>query len=344
MVQARPEKVHDVDAHAQLLDMLFGYWRSQVLRAIADLSIADHLAGGPLSAAEVATRENSGTDYTYRLMRAGVAMGVLTADADSRFHTTALLDTLRKDEARSLRDFVLAMTATTHWLPWHHLVDAVRTGCDPATTALGTDVFTYFERNPDAARLFNGAMASLTGAWAGHVADLIDTTGVARAVDVGGGNGSLLRTLQEANPALRGVIFDRPNVAAEVAAEIGNSEFSGRTAVLGGDFFESVPTGDLLLLKMILHDWDDDHCVTILRRCREALAPGARLAIVEMLLGKLDAPGLAALMDLNMLVCCPDGRERSLAEFDALLQAAGLRRTAVHLTGSPHSIIEAVAA
>jgi hypothetical protein len=82
---------------------------------------------------------------------------------------------------------------------------------------------------------------------------------------------------------------------------------------LGGDFFESVPTGDLLLLKMILHDWDDDHCVTILRRCREALAPGARLAIVEMLLGKLDAPGLAALMDLNMLVCCPVGGVRRVA-------------------------------
>ena len=171
-------------------------------------------------------------------------------------------------------------------------------------------------------------MASLTGAWAGHVADLIDTTGVTLAVDVGGGNGSLLRTLQEANPALRGVIFDRPNVAAEVAAEIGNSEFSGRTAVLGGDFFESVPTGDLLLLKMILHDWDDDHCVTILRRCREALAPGADSQSSRCCWGSW-TPRLAALMDLNMLVCCPDGRERSLAEFDALLQAAGLRRTAV---------------
>src|SRR4051794_14980950 len=104
--------------------MLFGYWRSQVLRAIADLSIADHLAGGPLSAAEVATRENSGTDYTYRLMRAGVAMGVLPADADPRSHTPALLDTLRRDEEGSRGFFVPAMTATTHWLPWHHLVDA----------------------------------------------------------------------------------------------------------------------------------------------------------------------------------------------------------------------------
>src|SRR5258708_8795179 len=140
--------------------MLFGYWRSQVLRAIADLCIADHLAGGPLSAAEVATRENSGMDYTYRLMRAGVAMGVLTADADSRFHTTALLDTLRKDEARALRYFVLAITATTHWLPWHHLVDAARTGGDPATTARGTDCIPDFALNPHAARRFTASRTS----------------------------------------------------------------------------------------------------------------------------------------------------------------------------------------
>jgi O-methyltransferase domain len=110
---------------------------------------------------------------------------------------------------------------------------------------------------------------------------------------------------------------------------------------VGGDFFESVPQADLYLLKFILHDWDDQRAIKILQRCRQAMTPGARIAIVEMVVGNLSNPGLAALMDLNMLAICP-GQERSLTEYDALLAAAGLRRTAVYTTSAPQTVIEAV--
>ena len=127
------------------------------------------------------------------------------------------------------------------------------------------------------------------------------------------------------------------------AAEIARKGLGQRTTAVAGDFFESVPQADLYLLKFILHDWDDERAITILRRCREAMTPGGRVAIVEMVVGELSEPGLGALIDMNMLAASP-GQERSLDEYDALLTAAGLRRTAVRPASSSQSVIEAVAA
>ena len=199
-------------------------------------------------------------------------------------------------------------------------------------------IFEYLQQNPELAQEFTGAMEGVTSLWALDVVSGLDTSDVALAVDVGGANGALLRLLQQANPALRGIVFDRPHVAAAVAVDIAGD----RTEVIGGDFFESVPAADLYLLKFILHDWDDESCVKILSRCREAMVPGGRIAIIDFLIGDRDDPGVMALMDLNMLAVAV-GKERALAEFDALLAKAGLRRIAVQTSDSPQSIIEAVA-
>ena len=317
--------------------MIFGYWVSQALRAYASLSIADHLADGPRTAAEVAQRECSAPDATFRLMRAGLTLGLVTMDADERFHGTALLATLRKDASRSLRDLALSMTGRVHWQPWSEFVEAVRTGQCQTRKTLGLPTFEYLQRNPQAAAEFTGAMAGLTALWTNDVVSHLDTSDVALAVDVGGADGAFLRQLRQANPALRGVVFDRPDVVAAIADDVAD----GRIEVVGGDFFEAVPAADLYLLKFVLHDWDDESCVEILSRCREAMVPGGRIAIVDFLIGNRHDPGVVALMDLNMLAMAT-GRERTIAEFDALLTKAGLRRCAVRTTDSPQGIIEAV--
>jgi hypothetical protein len=331
------------DAHQQMTDMMLGHCVSQTIRAVADVSLADHLADGPLTPAEVAEREDSAPSTIFRLMRACVALGLLKSDADNRFHATQLLDTLRKDAPQSLRGLALAVTNRAHWLPWDEFVASVRTGQSQAPKALGMPVFDYLARHPAQAEEFSAGMSSITSLWAVDVVKLIDTSNVSTAVDIGGANGALLNLLQQDNAALRGIVFDRPNIAADAEAQIARSRFAERTRVVGGDFFEEVPCGDLYLLKFILHDWDDESCVTILRRCREAMEPGGRIAIVELVVGDHTDPGVSALMDLNMLACT-GGRERCLAEYDALLAQAGMRRTAVLTTDSPQSVIEAVAA
>lgn len=271
-------------------------------------------------------------------MRAGLTLGLLTMDADARFRGTALMDTLRKDAPGSLRGMALALTNRSHWLPWGEFVAAVRTGHSQTREVLGLPFFEYLQQNPELAVEFTGAMEGVTALWARDVVGRLDTNDVALAVDVGGANGALMRLLQQANPALRGIVFDRPDFAAGVAADITGD----RIEVVGGDFFEALPAADLYLLKFILHDWDDESCVRILSRCREAMAPGGRIAIIDFLIRDRDDPGVMALMDLNMLAVVT-GKERTLAEYDALLAKAGLRRTAVRTSDSPQTIIEAVA-
>jgi hypothetical protein len=327
------------DVHEQMTDMLSGYWVSQAIRAYAELSLADHLAGGPLTAAEIAEREDTEPEATFRLMRAGLTLRLLTMDADKQFHATALLNTLRADVPGSLRGMALALTNRSHWSPWGEFVASVRSGRSRTRDVLGMPIFEYLQQNPEQAREFTSAMEGATELWAQDVVSGLDTSDVALAVDVGGANGALLRMLQQANPALRGIVFDRPDVAAAVAPDVAGD----RTEVMGGDFFESVPAADLYLLKLILHDWDDESCVEILSRCRAAMVPGGRIAIIDFLVGDGDDPGVMALMDLNMLAVT-DGKERTLAEFDALLAKAGLRRTTVRILDSPQIIIEAVAA
>jgi O-methyltransferase domain len=331
--------ITDSALYEQMLSMVLGSWVTQTVRAVADLSLADHLAEGNMTANEVAEREGSAPDTTLRLMRAGVSTGLLESVGDQRFRGTPLLKTLRKDDPRTLRPLALAMTRRSHWLPWSEFVAGIRKGETQVFKALGTDLFEYLENNPVEAQEFSAAMRSLTTLWGPSIAAAIDTTGVRCAVDVGGANGSLLHLLLAANPRLRGIVFDRANVAEHAKAELARSGFAGRAEVMGGDFFKSVPAGDLYLLKFILHDWNDEECVTILRRCREAMAPGGRVAILELVVGQ-DNP-IAALWDMQMLAECT-GRERSVEEHEALLAAAGLRLTSVHKTGTPQFVIEAV--
>jgi O-methyltransferase domain/Dimerisation domain len=331
-----------VDLHDQMWSMVTSYWVSQIVRAVVDLSLADHLAAQSLTAVELAEREGSAPDTTFRLMRAGVALGLLTADADGRFTGTPLLATLREDTPGSLRDLAVALTLPCHWWPWSEFTASVRTGQNQAQAVLGMGFFDYLEQHPSQARAFSAAMRSATAHFVADAAQAIDTTDVTVAVDVGGATGSLLHLLLEANSALRGIIFDRPNIVEDAIAETARQGLGGRTDVIGGNFFEAVPAADLYLLKFILHDWDDQQCIAILNRCRESMLPGGRIAIVEVVVGEPGDPGVGAVMDMNMLAATV-GRERSLDEYDALLAAAGLRRSAVLTTSSPQSVIEAVA-
>jgi hypothetical protein len=330
------------DPFTTMSTMVTSHWIPQVVRAAIDLSLPEHLAPeATLTADEVAQREGSAPATTYRLMRACVVIGLLTADDQGRFHGTALLDTLRKDRPGSLRGLALATTLPGQWLAWNEFSASVRDGQTQVAKALGGDFFDYLERHPAEARDFSDGLTSTTALWTSTAAKVIDTTGVGVVADIGGANGSLLHLLLEDNPALQGIILDRPNIVAGAMAETENKGLAARTEIIGGDFFESVPPADLMLLKMILHDWDDASCVTILSNCRRGLNPGGKVAIVEMLVGDLSDPGPAALMDMNMLAIVP-GQERSLTEYDALLSAAGLRRESVTPTGSGQSVITAV--
>jgi hypothetical protein len=160
------------DVYEQMMAMMTSHWVSQTVRAVADLSLADHLAGERLTAAEVAEREGSAPNTTFRLMRACVALGLLTADASGRFGATPLLQTLGKDAPGSLRYLALAMTQPSQWLPLNEFVTSVRTGQSQATAALGMDFFDYLEQHPTQAREFSAGVGSTTMLWAGYASSM----------------------------------------------------------------------------------------------------------------------------------------------------------------------------
>lgn len=313
----------DGTPHQQMLQLITSYWVTQMIRGAAAISLADHLASGPKSADELADAGVLHPAVAFRFLRACVALGFVTHVGNGRFAATPLLDTLRKDAPGSLHGMALAQGAPGHWLSWGRFPDVLATGKHQAVEALGCEVFEHFASHPDEGADFSRAMSGLTTFMVADIVRVLDTRGVSRVVDVGGAEGALARGLLAANPELRGILFDLPGIVAGAKSVVEASGLGDRLELFGGDFFAAVPEGDLYVLKFILHDWDDEACLAILRNCRKAAPSGGRIAITELGLGEIgEGASLAPMMDMNMMALA-SGRERTFAQYATLLEAAG---------------------
>jgi hypothetical protein len=330
------------DVNMAVLDMIFGYWKTQMLRALATLSVADILAKGPAALETLAERTGADQDALSRLMRAAATIGMV-GYADGHYYSTARLDTLREDAPVSLKAFAIAQGAPGHWLPWGRFPDSVMTGEAQSKAALGYAHFDYYARNPEEAGQFIKAMQGTSELVLAEVVRLLDTSGVKTVVDIGGANGALLCALAKAHPDLKGVVYDLPHSRGAGLAYIAQQGLSDRLAVESGDFFAAAPSADLYLLKFILHDWDDESALKILTQIRRAMNASGRVALVEMRLGEVGDPGLGPLIDVNMMAVT-GGRERTRVEYENLLATADLKLDKVTPTRSPFDIFEAVAA
>ncbi|MBO8190301.1 methyltransferase [Streptomyces oryzae] len=325
----------------RLLQMVMGYQVTQVVRTAAELRIADHLHPDGATAAEVAEAEALDPGATFRFLRACASLGLVTSADGERFASMPVLDNLRTDAPGSLRDLALWGGTESHWLPWGRLADSIRTGTSQAEAVLGAPIFDWLATRPGEAEVFTNAMTVMTRALAHQLADVIDLKAAETAVDVGGAGGTLVQTLMRRHPALTGTVLDREHVGTEADASAARLGVADRFNFVGGDFFDEVPPGDVHLLKFILHDWDDDACVRILRNCREALKPGGRVLVMELLIDEVGEPGLPPLMDMTMLALT-GGRERNVGEFEKLFERAGLALIKVTPSASLVSVLEAV--
>jgi len=323
---------------AQMFGMITGFWVSQIIGVAAKLKIADHLRGGAKSAEELASVTGANPSALFRVLRAAASLGVFQLGGDDRFSLTPLGETLASGVPGSMREMAIMQTSKGHWLPWGKLDEAVRTGQPQAVATLGCELFEHYAAAPEEAAAFSGAMGNLSALVASEVATHVDTTGLTRAVDIGGAEGTLIAALLAKNPSLQGILFDLPHVKATAEAKMAAQHLLGRCTVVSGDFFQSVPSADLYILKQILHDWNDEQATTILRNCAASMTPHGRVAIVEMVIPDDGAPTAAQLMDVNMLAILP-GRERTQAEYSALLADGGLRFERLVPTHSPFQIL-----
>jgi hypothetical protein len=329
--------------HDEVYRLIMAGWGSQVVRTLASLSVAEHLDGGSLTAEQIAQRASSDAHMTYRVLRAGVTLGLLEYDNATRAFTgTSRLEILHPDSPFTLKHYAQASPGPAFWLPALRLPDTIRRGSNYVEEALGTSVWEFFASHDDEARMFRAAMTDISAPIIREAVSAIDVAGGRFVVDIGGANGAFVAELLQANPHLSGAVLDLPQAMPGVARESRRRGLGERMSGIGGDFFDSVPTADLYLLKFVLHDWSDESCVQILSNIRRAMNPGARLFIVEMTFTDEATSMSAALMDVAMLFGYT-GRERDLTEFEKLLRAADLAIVKTSTLHHPYQLIEAQA-
>jgi hypothetical protein len=303
----------------ELLELLVGPFRAYAIYTAAKLGIADRLAEGPRTAVDLAEEVGADADSLRRLLRLLAGLGIVTAD-NGRFGLTPRGELLSSARG-SMRDLAICY-GEQFYRPLAQLPDSVRTGEPSFPRVFGQPWLEYYADHPDAARLFDSAMA----AGSAFFADLPGVHDFSRArtiVDVGGGNGALLAAVLGAHPQLKGIVLDVPHVVEATRDWLRQHGLADRCEVIGGDFFASVPAGgDVYVLSRILHDWEDGPCLALLRSCRRAMAPGSELLIIERVIPADGKPSLALEWDIHMLANT-GGRERTAAEYHDLLHRSG---------------------
>jgi len=330
---------------SELLRLVNASWIAQACYVIARLGIPDLLAAGPRSAVDLAAATNTNAPALHRLLNGLGSVGICRLRDDDTFEMTRLGELLRKDVPSSMRAWTLHWGGES-WPVWANLLHSVRTGQSARALITGTPGFAHLDRDPQAAEIFNQAMADLTRLTAIEVARVYDFA-QKRVVDVGGGYGELLAQILLAHPSARGVLFDMTHAIERARSSLEARGLAHRCELVTGDFFESVPaSGDVYVLKSVIHDWPDDRARVILQTCRRAMPAGARLLVVERLMPERLEPGpeaeALARSDLHMLVAL-GAQERTQTEMRALLVSAGLEPLRTIDTASGFQIVEASA-
>ncbi|MBV9210981.1 MAG: methyltransferase [Acidobacteria bacterium] len=343
-LDAAPAQMPSVPPQLALARMMTGYAVGQLIYVAARLGLADLLKDGAQSVDELARRTETDRDALYRVMRGLVAVGVLTEKEDAGFELTAIGQCLCKGAPGSMSE--MALCSDESYFVWGHLLHTVQTGETAFNHLYDMDRYQYLRQHPEAAAKFHAAMSGLSAQVAQAVLMLYDLSGFELVIDVGGGSGTLLMTLLRAHPKLRGILFDQPAVVEEAGEEFTKEPIAGRGEVVAGDFLASVPAGgDAYLLSHVLHNWDDENCLRILRNCRAAMKQQSKLLVIEIVLpARLSQSPMTyplVMTDLQMLVMT-GGRERTEPEFRALLREAGFELRRVIQTRGLDSLIECV--
>lgn len=334
-------EVMEAPPEMALLQLVTGYWVSQAIYVAARLGIADLLKDGAKSSEELAAATGTHAPTLYRLMRALVSVGLFTETDGGRFELTPVGAALQSS-AGSARSMTIHLLEKPSWQAWGELMHSVRTGETGFLHAHGMEVFPYYSQHPESAAPFNEAMTELSKIVCDAVARAYDFSPYAKVVDVGGGHGSLLAAILKASPQTEGVLFDIPQVVegarrGPLAAE----ELAGRAEIVEGDFFTSVPEGgDAYVMKHIIHDWDDERAIVILKNINRVIKPGGKLLLIEQVITP-DGGTFSTGSDLHMLIMT-GGRERTEEEYRTLFAAAGFELTRVVPTESLVSLVEGV--
>ncbi len=323
-----------IPPQVRLWQLGLGFANTAVLHALVKAGVIEQLRDQPRNLSDLAQLCNLNPDMLYRTLRFASVMDVVTYDREE-YRLTDVGRYLLKDVPGSIYMGLMLIGSEPWQNAWHNFAHALATGENAFEPVMNAGFFEYLDQHPEYGVPFNQWQTTLTTMAAHAITEAYDFTAFKTICDVGGGQGILLKSILSANPHLHGILYDQENVVKEhVLADIAQ-----RVNIQSGNFFKYVPTADVLIMKNILHDWNDEKCQLILSQCQQAMQPSSRLLIVEMVIAT-PADLMGAFYDLHMQVVL-GGRERSENEFSLLLQKAGMKLNQIIPTKSPLKIIEA---
>ena len=329
----------ELSTHQQLDQMITGYWISQAIYAVAKFGIADQLKDGPKTDAELATATSTDPDALYRLLRALASVGIFTEGESRRFSLTPLAEPLRSDIPGSKRALAL-MSGDEQFRTWAEIDYSIRTGKIAFDKIFGKPIFDYLGEHPDKARIFDAAMVGIHGRESNSILNAYDFSVFGVVADIGGGNGSQMTEILKKHSRMKGVLFDLPHVIERAKEKMQAAGLLDRCKLVAGSFFDAVPEGaDAYVLRHIIHDWDEDKCLTILRNCHRAMPLASKMLVIESVIPPGNEPFPGKFLDLVMLLI-PGGKERTENDYRALFERAGFELTRIVPTGTEISIIE----
>ncbi len=325
-----PEQGTGLPPQAIVMQMVMGAWVSQTISAITRLDVPDLLQEqGPLTA--LGLTQNHGVDanpeFLERALRACASVGIFTEDADGKFGSTPLSEVLTSDSLGSVKKLTECFGGTW-WKIWTGLPDALRAGEPQAKAQIGMEYWDYCIANPKEMEDFGEAMKSNSLSSIRGVLDLCNLTGVKKIVDVGGGFGHLAIALLGKYGDMEGVVLDVPDLIpiAQKHLRDEDRDIVSRLKFVGGDMFEGVPAAQVYIMKHIIHDWDDNRCIKLLKHCHNSMDGDGRVICVDVVLPPMgDTSGTPGkFLDIDMMVFVP-GKERTQNQWEDLLDAASFK-------------------
>jgi hypothetical protein len=327
----------------RLFDLIQSHRVTAVIHVAIQLGIAELLRDGSRQVGELAKATGADERALGRLLTALSTIGICERSGKDGYVLTEVgrgLDGAAEQSFKAWAIFEAEMLSKR----WSGMLETVMTGKTAAELQGFSSSFELMGKSPEDVEKFNAAMAELTRLVTPAILRSYDFNGISHLMDVGGGSGELLGAIAQQNPKLRGTVFDLPRCAEAAGRHLQQIGVSDRVEFLPGDFFKSVPPGaDAIILKSIIHDWNDARSISILRNCREALPAGGKLLLVERLMPEkptaTDEDKAHALSDLNMMRG-PGGCERTKAQYRELVEQSGFALAAVHPAGR-FNVIEA---
>ncbi len=341
--QENVKNTNETPPPVALMQMIFGYMISRLIFVAAKLGIADLLKDSPKSIDELAKATETDARTLYRILRALASVGIFAeVEQSQRFTLTPLAQLLQTGIPGSLHATAVYMDGNHHWRTYGDILYSVKTGKPAFEHTFGMAPYKYLAQNTEFAKLFNEAMTSLTASEVFAIPNSYDFSSIDKIVDVGGGHGSLIASILKANPKMRGVLFEVPPVIEGAKRLIEAEGLADRCELIAGDAFESVPKGgDAYILKHMIHAFDDDRTVALLRNIHHAMPAHGKLLSCEMVIPPGNESHFSKLADIEMLMT-PGGHERTEVEFRRLFDKAGFRLTKIFRTSSAVSVIEGV--